>query len=55
MDWLDRMTRAFILTFGITQPSPQGRRAASLLIGGLLLLVVLVVLAGVAFGIRQLL
>ena len=38
------LARAFIQTFGITQPSPEGERRAAWFIGGALALVVLGVL-----------
>jgi hypothetical protein len=39
------LTDAFIFVFGITEPGPEGRRRANLLIGGTLFTVLLV-----AFG-----
>lgn len=38
---LERISQAFIQTFGITPPSPEREKAASLFIVSLLLLVVL--------------
>ena len=35
------LTRAFVNTFGITQPGPEGERRAAWFIGTLLLLIVL--------------
>jgi hypothetical protein len=49
MGFLLTITRAFINTFGITQPSPQGERRAAYFIGTLLALIVVgmvVALAG---------
>ncbi len=54
MDWLDRIAHAFIMTFGITQPSPANKRAANLFIGGLLLLIVMGLLTMIVFGVTQL-
>ena len=41
MGFLLLITRSFINTFGITQPSPEGERRAAYFIGGLLALIVL--------------
>lgn len=41
MSLLLLLTRAFVNTFGITQPSPEGERRAAYFIGTLLLLIVL--------------
>ncbi len=54
MDWLDRIVHGFIMTFGITQPSPRNKRVANLFIGALLLFVVLAFLGMIVFGLRQL-
>jgi hypothetical protein len=50
MEFLLFIARAFINTFGITQPGPQGERRAAYFIGTLLaLIVVLMIVALVAF------
>jgi len=49
MKLLAWLTETFIATFGITQPRPEQRRTAQLLIGGLLLAVILVVAAVIGF------
>jgi hypothetical protein len=54
MEWLDRIVHGFIMTFGITQPSPERKRSANLFIGFLLLAVLLGFFAIVFLGIRQL-
>ncbi len=54
MQWLDNLVHSFIMTFGITEPSVEKRRAANLFIGSLLLAVVVVFLGVVVFGVRQL-
>lgn len=54
MDWLDRAVHGFIMTFGITQPKPENRRAANLFIGFLLLTVLVGFLLIVFFGVRRL-
>lgn len=54
MDWLDRIVHSFIMTFGITQPSPEKKRVANLFIGGLLLITILLFLGLIAFGLRHL-
>ena len=45
MGFLRIIARAFINTFGITQPSPEGERNAAYFIGGLLGLIVLGMIA----------
>lgn len=40
MRFLDAIAEAFILTFGITPPKPEHRRAASVFIGSALFLTV---------------
>ncbi len=45
MGFLLLITRAFINTFGITQPSPEGERRAAYFIGGLLTLIVVGMIA----------
>ncbi|WP_263385452.1 hypothetical protein [Granulicella arctica] len=54
MEWLDRIVHSFIMTFGITQPSPEKKRLANLFIGALLIAVVLGFLGAVVFGVRHL-
>jgi glycerol uptake facilitator-like aquaporin len=54
MQWLDRIVHTFIMTFGITEPSPEKRRVANLIIGLLLLVVILGFLSLIFFGIRHL-
>ena len=54
MEWLDRIVHSFIMTFGITQPSPKNKRVANLFIGFLLLAVVLIFLGMIGFGLRHL-
>ena len=54
MEWLDNIVHGFIMTFGITQPSPEKKRVANLFIGGLLLLIVIAFLGMIVFGIRHL-
>ena len=41
MGFLLLLARAFVNTFGITQPTPEGERRAAYFIGTLLLLIVL--------------
>jgi len=53
-EWLDRIVHSFIMTFGITQPSPEKKRMANIFIGLLLLAVVLGFFGVVVFGVRQL-
>ena len=48
MGFLLTIARAFINTFGITQPGPQGERRAAYFIGGLLGLIVLGMFAALA-------
>ncbi len=45
MKFLDSIADAFIMTFGITPPRPERRRAASIFIGSALFLTVAGVLA----------
>jgi hypothetical protein len=40
MKFLESIADAFIMTFGITPPTPQGRRVAALFIGSALFLTV---------------
>ncbi|NYF80494.1 hypothetical protein HDF17_002814 [Granulicella arctica] len=54
MQWLDRIVHSFIMTFGITEPSPEKRQRANLFIGLLLLLVLLGFFSMVFWGIRHL-
>jgi hypothetical protein len=54
MEWLDRIVHSFIMTFGITQPSPEKRRIANLFIGFLLFSVLIGFVGSVFFGIRYL-
>lgn len=54
MEWLDRIVHGFIMTFGITQPTPEKKRIANLFIGFLLLAVILGFLGMVVFGVRHL-
>ena len=54
MGWLDRIVHGFIMTFGITQPKPENKKAADLFIGFLLLAVLVGLLLIVFFGIRLL-
>jgi hypothetical protein len=54
MQWLDHIVHSFIMTFGITQPSPEKKRIANLFIGFLLLAVVVAFLGMVVFGVRHL-
>jgi hypothetical protein len=54
MQWLDRIVHSFIMTFGITQPSPEKRRIANLFIGFLLLGVIAGFLGVVVFGVSRL-
>ena len=53
MKLLAWLTETFIATFGITQPRPEQRRTAQLLIGGLLLGVILAVAAVIGFLLFQ--
>jgi hypothetical protein len=53
MEWLDRIVHGFIMTFGITQPSPEKRRRANLFIGFLLFAVVFGFLGIVLFGVHH--
>lgn len=53
MNWLDGIVHGFIMTFGITQPSPQKKRVANLFIGGLLLLIVIGFLGMIVFGVSH--
>ena len=55
MQWLDNIVHSFIMTFGITEPSADKRRAANLFIGFLLVAVVALFFGVVVFGVRQLL
>ncbi len=55
MHWLDRIAHGFIMTFGITQPTPANKRNANLFIGVLLLLILLVFFGMIAFGVRHML
>ena len=48
MAFLLLITRAFVDTFGITQPSPEGERRAAFFIGALLALIVVGVIAALA-------
>jgi hypothetical protein len=48
MGFLLMIARAFINTFGITQPGPQGERNMAYYIGGLLALIVLGMVAALA-------
>lgn len=45
MKFLESIADAFIMTFGITPPKPESRRAASIFIGSALFLTVAGVLA----------
>ena len=54
MGWLDRIVHGFIMTFGITQPTPQNKRLANVFIGGLLLLMVVAMVGLLVFGVRAL-
>ena len=54
MKWLDRIAHAFIMTFGITQPTAANKRAANLFIGVLLLSIVVGLLAIIVFGVTHL-
>ena len=54
MEWLDRIVHSFIMTFGITQPSPQQKRAANVFIGLLLLAVVVAFLGMIGVGVHYL-
>ena len=53
MNWLDRIANGFIMTFGITQPTPEKRRMTSVFIGGLLLLVLVGFLTLIVYGSRH--
>jgi hypothetical protein len=48
MGFLLMIARAFINTFGITQPGPKGERNMAYYIGGLLTLIVLGMMAALA-------
>ncbi|WP_419804977.1 hypothetical protein [Terriglobus sp.] len=48
MPFLLFIARAFIQTFGITQPTPEGERRAAWFIGVLLFVIVAAVVAGFA-------
>ena len=54
MGWLDRIVHSFIMTFGITQPSPEKRQAANVVIGSLLLFVLVGFVVLVFLGIHYL-
>ncbi len=54
MDLLDKIVQGFIMTFGITQPSSEGKRIANLFIGGLLLLIIVAFAGLILFGVRHL-
>jgi hypothetical protein len=54
MNWLDGIVHSFIMTFGITEPSPEKKRIANLFIGGLLLLILAGFLGMIVFGVRHL-
>lgn len=54
MGWLDRIVHGFIMTFGITQPTPEGKRVANIFIAGLLLLILIGLLGMIGFGVLHL-
>jgi hypothetical protein len=53
MGFLLMIARAFINTFGITQPTPQGERNIAYYIGGLLALIVLGMMVALAAFLRM--